>query len=87
MLQVHMEVCNNGVRGRAPEKFCNPRPIIQWETPCLNIDMHSVLVEMADKIIKMFVRKLNRPYCYSIKIVARSGKMIETLVFRATRSC
>ena len=56
MLQVHMEVCNNGVRGGGPEKFCNPRPIIQWETPCLNIDMHAVLVEMADKIIKMQVK-------------------------------
>ena len=43
--QVHMKVWKNGVRGGAPEKFCNPRPIIQWETPCSNIDMHSVLVE------------------------------------------
>ena len=44
-LQVHMEAWENGVRGGAPEKFCNPHPIIQWETPCLNIDMHTVLVE------------------------------------------
>ena len=52
-LRVHMEVCNNGSsretaggQGRKPlEKFCNPRSIIQWETPCLNIDMHPVLVE------------------------------------------
>ena len=44
-LQVHMKGCNNGVRGGAPEKFCNPRPIIHRETPCLNIDMHPVLVE------------------------------------------
>ena len=27
------------------KNFANPRPIIQWETPCLNIDMHPVLVE------------------------------------------
>ena len=27
------------------QKFCKPRPIIQWETPCLNIDIHAVLVE------------------------------------------
>ena len=25
-LQVHMEVCNNGVRGRAPEKFLQSTP-------------------------------------------------------------
>ena len=43
--QVHMKVWKKGVRGGAPEKFCNPRPIIQWETPCSNIDMHPVLVE------------------------------------------
>ena len=34
-----------GVRGEAPEKFWNPRPISQWETPSLNIDMRPVLVE------------------------------------------
>ena len=33
---------------------------------------------MTDKIIEVLMRKSDRPYCYSIKIVARSGKMIET---------
>ena len=34
-----------GVRGGAPETFSNPRLIVQQETPCLNINMHPVLVE------------------------------------------
>ena len=33
------------VRGGVPGKFCNALPIIQWETPCLKVDMHPVLVE------------------------------------------
>ena len=44
-LQVHIAGRKTGVRGGAPEKFCNPHAIIQWETPCLNIDMHPIWVE------------------------------------------
>ena len=39
---------------------------------------------MADEVIEMFVRKVNRPLSYSIKIVAKAGKiMIETQVLAA----
>ena len=33
------------VRGGVPGKVCNALPIIQWETSCLKVDMHPVLVE------------------------------------------
>ena len=39
---------------------------------------------MANETIEMFVRKLNRPFYYPVKIFARVGM---TNAFRAMRSC
>ena len=38
---------------------------------------------MTDQVIDMFVAKLNRPLSYSIKIVARSDKIIEIHFFES----
>ena len=41
-------------------------------------DKSSSRLKTTDEIIKIFVRKLNRPLSYSISIGDRSGKMMET---------